>query len=180
MISATVEVLDTIADAPLVLYGHSLGSLVAFETARALERRSRAPLGLIVSGRRAPSIRPPQGREIATDDDSMISFLRRLGGIDPALLSNPDILELVLPVLRSDSRLANSYVPEPGATVHCPLTVLNGDTDPQATSAEAAAWHAHTTGDFVVHEVAGGHFFFDADRPRVLGLFRSVLDGLRP
>jgi pyochelin biosynthesis protein PchC len=180
MAEAVLEVLSALPPMPMVLFGHSMGSLIAFETARGLERRGREVLGLIVSGRRAPSVRPPDraGRDVGFAET--IAETRALGGMDPALLRDPEVLEMILPVLRADYRLAESYRPEPGAAVSCPMTVLTGDADPRVDQDDAAAWSAHTTGDFVLHAVAGGHFFFNEDRPTVLGHVRNALAALHP
>ncbi|RNG34161.1 thioesterase II family protein [Streptomyces botrytidirepellens] len=179
MTAAVGEVLRAGPDLPLVLFGHSMGSLIAFESARMLERDGHTVLGLVVSGRRAPSVRPPAGAR-KVDFAEAIAETRGLGGTDPALLRDPDFLELMLPVLRADYELAESYQAEPGAAVSCPLTVLTGDTDPQVNRAEAEAWRDHTTGAFALHEVAGGHFFFNDDRSTVLGHIRDALAALRP
>jgi len=180
MVAALTEVLDSGSDVPLVLYGHSLGSLLAFETVRGLEARSVPVPGLIVSGRRAPSVGPPRGANPAADDRTVISIMRRLGGIDPALLDDPDVLELILPALRADFRLASTYVPEPGAVVSAPITVLNGNADTQVSPVDAEAWGRHTTSNCVTYQVEGGHFFFDTDRPTVIKLIRTTLEGLFP
>jgi pyochelin biosynthesis protein PchC len=86
----------------------------------------------------------------------------------------------VLPALRGDFRLANSYVPEPGAVLPCPITTLNGHADPQAGAADAEAWREHTTGGFAFHEVRGGHFFSGTERPAVLRVIRAALEELFP
>lgn len=176
MVDAVVEALDAGPDLPLVLFGHSLGSLLAFEAARALPDRVTA---LIVSGRRAPSVRPPRGFESATDDASMLAKMRDLGGIDPALLADPDVVQMVLPPMTADFRLAGTYEPEPGARVGMPMTVLNGDADPLVTPAEAQVWREHAAGPVEVHQLSGGHFFFHTDRARVLELIRSALPANR-
>lgn len=180
MVGAIAAVVGGEPEVPLVFYGHSLGSLIAFETALALQKAGRPVHGLIVSGRRAPSVRPPNGMEMAEDDKNLVAAMRELGGIDPALLRDPEVLELILPALRADFRLANSYVPEPAATLLCPVTVLNGHTDPQASAADAGAWRGHTTGGFVFHQVEGGHFFTGDDRWAVIGLIRNTLEELLP
>ncbi|MEU4205907.1 alpha/beta fold hydrolase [Streptomyces sp. NPDC045470] len=177
MVETVTELLRARPRLPLVLFGHSLGSLIAYETALALGDDAGPLRGLIVSGRRAPSVRPPsRAREMTTRQ--VLAEARVLGGIDPALLNDPGVLELILPALRADYRLAESYVPEPGAAVSCPMTVLTGTTDPRVSSEDAAAWRTHTTGTCTVHEVEGGHFFFENERRTVLDLIGHALDGM--
>ncbi|OEV12437.1 thioesterase II family protein [Streptomyces nanshensis] len=179
MVEEIAAALEKRPDVPTVVFGHSLGSLLAFELVRKLEERGRPPLALVASGRRAPSVRPPAG-EPQWNTERIIEEMRVLGGIDPALLDDPDIQELFLPALRADYRLAQSYRPEPGARVRCPLEVLTGRRDPRVTREDAAAWRDHTAGPFALHVLEGGHFFFDTDRATVLEVMRSVLDVRRP
>lgn len=172
MVEAVVEVLAEGPEIPVVLYGHSMGSLIAFEVARALPDRVAA---LIVSGRRAPSVRPPGDHEPPPDNASMLAMMRDLGGIDRALLDDPDVVEMALPSMVADFRLAATYVPEPGATVAMAMTVLNGDADPLVTAPESQAWRTHAAGPCTVHQVTGGHFFFHDDRAAVVDLIRSAM-----
>lgn len=179
MVEAIAAALEKRPDAPTVVFGHSLGSILAFELVRKLEERGRPPLALVASGRRAPSVRPPVG-DSDWSTERIIGEIRVLGGIDPSLLDDPDVQELFLPALRADHRLAESYRPEPGARVGCALEVLTGGQDPRVTREEADAWRDHTTGPFALHVLEGGHFFFDTDRAAVIDVVRSVLDAGRP
>lgn len=69
-------------DAPCIIYGHSMGAKIAFETARRLEEQGRAPLLLIVSGSRAPSTPPARlvstypDRTSTTNSDTFLALPR--------------------------------------------------------------------------------------------------------
>ncbi|MGP3976068.1 thioesterase II family protein [Streptomyces sp. 8N114] len=162
---AVCEVLREEPGTPLVLFGHSMGAILAFEVARRRERSGAgSPLGLIVSGRRAPSLTRTETVH-QLDDAGLIDEIRRLSGTDDALLDDPDMREMILPALRADYRAIETYRKSPGPPLGCPLSVFVGDEDPRASPAEAEAWRDHTSGDVTFHVFSGGHFYL-SDRPQ--------------
>ncbi|MFE6525379.1 thioesterase II family protein [Streptomyces sp. NPDC057794] len=150
-------------DRPLTFFGHSMGALVAFETARRMERTGAGPVRLFASGRRAPS-RTRDEHVHTLDDDGVVAELRALAGTDAKVLQDEELLRMVLPAIRSDYRAVETYRCEPGARLRCPVTVLTGDADPRTSLEEARAWSGHTEGDCDVRVFSGGHFFL-SERP---------------
>ncbi|MFG2977940.1 thioesterase II family protein [Streptomyces sp. NPDC048331] len=142
---------------PLVLFGHSMGAVVAFEVARRLERD---PLALIVSACRAPS-RLRAGSVHLRDDGGVLAELRRLGGTAGDLLGNEELLKMFLPTVRADYAALAAYTePEPVTPpLACPITVMAGDSDPVVPVDEALAWAQFTTGGFTSEIFPGGHFY---------------------
>ncbi|NUP21526.1 MAG: thioesterase [Streptomyces sp.] len=162
------EALTPLLDRPLVLFGHSMGAVVAYETARLLQSRGTgaAVRHLYASGARAPHLARPEGEDTSTmDDDAIADALLALGGTDAELLADPDFRELVLPYVCGDFRMFDRYdhVAEPLLT--CPVTAIAGDADPQVGAGHAAAWAAVTTGPFRHHTIPGDHFYLDARPP---------------
>lgn len=144
---------------PYALFGHSMGSLVAFETALQLARGTLpGPQRLFVSGRGAPDV-PAKARYDLYGDADVLAEVRRLGGTDQSMLDDPDIMEMVLPALRADYQALGSYRWRAGETLTVPATVLVGDDDPMVTVEEAHTWRAHTSGDVTVKVFPGGHFY---------------------
>ncbi|MER6046939.1 alpha/beta fold hydrolase [Streptomyces sp. NPDC001793] len=145
-------------DRPFAFFGHSMGAVLAFETARRLEKEGISPTMLFLSGRRAPSVFYDETVH-QRDDEGLIAELKKLSGTDARVLGDEEILRMVLPAIRSDYRAIETYRCEPGAKVACPVTVLTGDDDPRTTIEDARGWQDHTDGPFDLAVYPGGHFY---------------------
>jgi medium-chain acyl-[acyl-carrier-protein] hydrolase len=153
----------TLMDTPFVFFGHSLGALVAFETAKWLWRNhGMLPDRLVVSGRRAPHLPNPLPSVFGKSDDELIARLHELNGTPPEVLGNVEMLHLLLPVLRADFGLAETYTCEDATPLRCPITVVGGREDPETSDIELEAWRAYTTVEFTKYMVDGDHFFVHA------------------
>ncbi|MFG2339578.1 thioesterase II family protein [Streptomyces yangpuensis] len=172
MADRAAEALDPFMDRSVTFFGHSMGAIVAFETARRFERDGRGPVHLFVSGRRAPSVFRTE-RVHQRDDDGIVAALKALSGTDSRLLGDEDALRLVLPAIRSDYRAIENYRADPHAVVDCPVTVLTGDADPLTSLDDAEAWKQHTNGDFDFKVFPGGHFFLSEQAKDVLAVLNE-------
>lgn len=153
-----------------VLFGHSLGAVVAFELARWMHAAAIAPLEhLFVSARPWPghpaASLPPLW---AGDDDALLAAMAHRFGPLPASLSHPEIRDLVLPVLRTDLQLLGSHRHAHAPPLPCPITLFAGRDDPSTDDAALAGWSTETTASFEIVRFAGGHFFLDTHRHEVL------------
>ncbi|MEU1854206.1 alpha/beta fold hydrolase [Streptomyces sp. NPDC019990] len=164
---AAADALTPLLDRPVVLYGHSLGALVAYETAQRLAAAGRPPTRLTVSGMPPPHRVRPGTVHLGTDAE-LVAELRRLEGVPDEVLADPDLLDLVLRTARADYALAETYVRRPGPALALPLTVHRGTSDPELTADEAAAWARATTGDVRHRTFRGGHFHLAEEPAPVL------------
>jgi medium-chain acyl-[acyl-carrier-protein] hydrolase len=101
--------------------------------------------------------------------------LRRLGGIPEAVLQDPEILALFLPVLRADFTVNETARTAHEAPLGCPISALGGVTDDRATPGELDAWRVQTAGAFEREMFAGGHFFLQSERAELLAWLASRL-----
>jgi pyochelin biosynthesis protein PchC len=160
---------------PFALFGHSMGSVVAFEVARRLEARPGGrPRHLFVSGRRAPSLQRRRNVHLR-DDAGVVEELLSLGGTDHRFLQDDELLATILPATRSDYQAIETYVYPGGPRVVCPVTAMVGDADPESGLDDTRAWSDHCGGGFELRVFPGGHFYLDACRTAVADTITAAL-----
>jgi surfactin synthase thioesterase subunit len=163
-------------DRPLTIFGHSMGASIAFELARRLEDSGTKPTALFASGRRAPSRSRDEEQTYLLDDAGLAAEVKALGGAGSHLLDDNDILQMVLPSIRSDYQAAETYRCTPGPKLTCPIHTFIGDSDPKVTLDEARAWSEHTSGEFELRVFEGDHFYIDKHIPEVIAAITTHID----
>jgi surfactin synthase thioesterase subunit len=147
-------------DKPFAFFGHSLGALLAFEVARELRRQSRpTPFHLFVSGAPAPQLCPHKAPRFNLDRDAFIAEIRKLGGTPDEALRSEELLELVLPVLRADFAVIDTYFYLEEPPLPCPITALAGSRDEEVDQFEVMDWRSQTADRFDAQVFPGDHFF---------------------
>ncbi|WP_157264419.1 thioesterase II family protein [Azohydromonas aeria] len=145
---------------PCVLFGHSLGSLLAYLVARlARSQGLPAPRALVVSGGRAPTRVIDRGWHRLPRPE-LHRVLRDLGGCPPAILAEPELMDLYEPVIRADFAALAHYRHEVAAPFDFPVTVLVG-ADDEVSEDDARAWQQETTLPLQLHRFPGNHFFIE-------------------
>ncbi len=151
------------------LFGHSLGSLVAYETALAMCDSGFPPSHLFVSGCTPPG----QGHSGVTHlagDEELWASICELGGVDPAIADNAELREILLPALRSDVRASETYRPSPeNEPLPCPVRCYYSPEDPLTQDVDMAAWSATTSASFTTRARPGGHFHLWIDIAELVG-----------
>ncbi|MCX4987066.1 thioesterase II family protein [Streptomyces sp. NBC_00572] len=172
---ALAEAMGPLTDEPYAFFGHSMGAVLAYETAHRLVAAGRpGPCRVFLSGRGAPSPLPSPHDRLGSDTE-ILRAVRGLGGTGHAVLDDPELLAMVMPALRADYGALGTYRWSGGAPLAAPVTVLIGDADPVVAVDEAAAWHDHTSGDFDLRILPGGHFYLDDRTDEVRDI---ITDGL--
>ncbi len=143
---------------PYVLFGHSMGSLLAYRLSQQLVRENLSPQCLIVSGRAAPSVPLRRNRIHALPQDAFFEEVRRLGGSPEAILQNRELMEYFEPILRADFQAVETYqhVHEPPLPI--PLSVILG-VDDNVAKEDAERWGEHVSDEIQLTMVPGGHFY---------------------
>src|ERR1700674_3490310 len=161
---------------PFAFFGHSMGAAIAYETARAIaQRHGRTAVCLMASGRRAPHL-PARRRPVhQLSDERFLEELRRLDGTPPGVLENEELMQLMLPTLRGDFQLAETYQAPGPVALTCPVIAFGGTHDPDVSRSDLEAWRKISNGDFRLHMLEGGHFFVNPERRRLIGLVLSEL-----
>jgi surfactin synthase thioesterase subunit len=163
---------------PLAFFGHSMGSILAFEVAlRFQDTTDRCPVRLFASGYPAPS-RLRGGSIHLRDDAGIAAELLSMGGTDTRWLEDADLMASVMPAIRADYKAIETHSGKSDSMLDCPITMLVGDSDPETTVAEASAWREHTTGEFDLCVFPGGHFYLDEHGPAVANMISTTLEGV--
>ena len=152
------ELEDTV-DGPYLMFGHSMGAMLAYEACRWLQRTGRGPLPgtLTVSACLGPDL-ARNTAVIGQSDQRLIERLAALGGIPPDAALDPDLMRLILPAIRADLTMVEVYRPRSGPPLALELLVVVGAEDPVATPAQMTGWPA-TALRSALQVRPGGHFY---------------------
>jgi medium-chain acyl-[acyl-carrier-protein] hydrolase len=173
---AVAENLRPYTDKPFAFFGHSMGAMIAFELARQLRRDGGPqPLHLFVSGGRAPQLPRTDPITYNLPEPQLVAELRRLNGTPPEVLEHPELMALMLPLLRADFEAVETYLYTPEPPLACPLTAFGGLEDREVAQEQIEAWRAQTTGPFSVRMLPGDHFFLINAEPLMLRVIAQEL-----
>jgi medium-chain acyl-[acyl-carrier-protein] hydrolase len=170
------KVIKPYLDRPFAFFGHSMGAMISFELARQLSGEAGAKLAhLFVSGRRAPQIPHTEPITYNLPTPELIEELRRLNGTPAEVLNNPELMHLMLPLLRADFEVVETYVYSRGPALGCPITAFGGLEDKEVSREEVQAWREQTADSFSLKMLPGGHFFLHSARGQLLRMLSQEL-----
>ena len=169
LLQKLVAVLTPYLDRPFAFFGHSMGALISFELARQLRLQGlHGPVHLFVSahrGPRQPYALPPLSK-IPTP--ALMEELRHLGGTPDEILNDTQMMQFLLPVLRADFAICETYTYTHDAPLDCALSAFGGLQDDHVREEDLAGWREQTNGPFALRMLPGGHFFLHSAREPLL------------
>ncbi len=172
LVSAILPALNV----PFVFFGHSMGALISWNVTCFL-RKSGYPLPkqLFVAAHRAPYL--PNMREIkyALPDDELLAILERFGGTPRLVLEHTELMQLLLPIIRADFCLCETYHYTPEPPLDIPITALGGEHDDLVSREELLGWQAHTSSSYALQMFSGAHFFIQTQQQEVLSFLAQAV-----
>jgi medium-chain acyl-[acyl-carrier-protein] hydrolase len=181
LVDTLADVLQSMHTLPFAVFGHSNGALIGFHLARVLRARGRpGPVHLFASGRRAPDLPSDRGPTYHLPDDAFLAELEELGGLPQVVLEHKELLSLLMPVMRADVAIHETYVHREEPPLECPITAYGGLSDPKVSREQLQGWERHTRGPFVMRTFPGGHFYLQDDRAATLRTLSADLHGILP
>ena len=172
VITSLAKAMGPYLDKPFAFFGHSLGGLIAFELLKFLHQNKRIhPFHLWVSATRAPHLPHCRAPIHTLPDGDLIKEVQRYNGTSIEVLNNAEFMQLLLPALRADFTILETYSYRGYPPLSCPITAFFGENDTITSEMEVAAWKQHTSNKFSLQTFPGDHFFIH--RPEVLLIIKS-------
>lgn len=172
---------NELTQVPYALFGHSMGSMIAFELAYKIKKNNfPMPIHIFFSGRAAPQVPRDTKRTLHhLDDVEFKKQLLEMGGTPKEFFDHPELLEVFLPLLKGDFRLTETYTHgKKDAPLDVNITVLSGKQDEDSPE-EVEAWRVHAGKNCDIHYFNGGHFFIHDENKRVVDIINEALKNAR-
>ena len=179
------DAIEPYLDRRYVFFGYSMGALIAFELIRELRRRGAPmPAQFFVGAWRSPQLGATCPPLAWLPRDAFLKQVRDYYEPPSQAWQNPDLLEIVLPVLRADMALCESYVYRRERPFGFPIQAFAGLRDRSVPISAVQAWREQTTGEFALEAFDGAHFFVNASLARVqqvmITRLEQILHGAAP
>ena len=178
LIDALMPALQPWLDKPFAFFGHSMGAAIAYELTQRLRSCGGAlPQRLLISAREAPQLPPDEEPIYLLPDDEMRERLRLMNGTPAEVLDHAELMRLMMPVVRADFELNDTYTPRDHPPLDCPLTAFGGLADAEVSRASLEAWSEVTSGPFLLRMFSGDHFYLRQHQSQLIRLMAEELLG---
>jgi surfactin synthase thioesterase subunit len=176
LIDDIFEPITALLDKPYIFYGHSLGSRIAYELLSQINAKGLAsPECFFASGSSAPHLPREKIADWQGPDHAFIESLKELGGTPKEFFEHEELVELSLPMLRADFKIAELYQAKP-VKLPCQFHVISGTEDHDITHEKLMAWQDLTAEEIKLTYISGGHFFIDENAQEVLDNIVPIID----
>lgn len=176
LVQALANELHPYLDIPFAFFGHSMGGLISFELARYLRQTGQPePEQLFISAHRAPHLKRREPDVHMLPDGRLITRLRELSGTPEEILQHSELMELLLPLIRADFTLCETYRFTEQERFTYPITAFGGTEDTGVPIEDLQPWQQHTTGAFQLYMYPGNHFFLHQEQDKMLQVLAQKL-----
>lgn len=164
------QICDRLNGEDFIIYGHSLGASLALGIADMLEKDNKFSQCVIVSGNAGPGIEREKNRSSLGRND-FITMLKELGGLSKELLENEELLDFVLPILRSDFKIVEGDFFINDIIIESPIIAIMGDEETHVN--KISNWEKHTKSSFKSYVLKGNHFFIYNNARELVDIFKA-------
>jgi surfactin synthase thioesterase subunit len=176
LVEALAKELLPYLDIPFAFMGHSVGALISFELIHYLqEHHELSPVHLFVSGAGAPHLPDPEPAIHELPEPDFVAELRRLNGTPDTVLEHAELMALMMPVLRADFAVYETYAYSAKPPLNCPITAFGGLQDARVSQERIEGWRDHTTASFALKTYPGDHFFIHQAEAFLLQIISQTL-----
>ncbi|HLZ63920.1 MAG TPA: alpha/beta fold hydrolase [Ktedonosporobacter sp.] len=176
LIQALADVIYPYLDRPFAFFGHSMGALISFELARQLRRtHDRHPVRLCIAAFRAPQLSNPNIK-IYYLPSEVFKVVMRADGIPEQILQNEELMEALLPTLRADYELCDTYTYIEESPLACPFSLFGGLEDVRVHAADIEPWGQHSSASSSLTLVPGPHLFLQTAQDLLLAEICQALE----
>lgn len=174
--AAIIDALRNYLDKPFAFFGHSVGALICFEVARQMRNEGLSmPIRVCVSAHKAPHDSQEEAAMYRLPDDELLEAIRKLGLVPDDALENDELVEFILPPLKADFQVSETYQYVKDLPLPVPLTALGGREDHIVSAQDLQAWEAYTSDDFTISMYEGDHFYTETQQQALLDQLAALL-----
>lgn len=167
---------QAIEDENYAIYGHSMGGLLAYEIYyKIIEEGIKEPSHLFFSGCKAPHLSREKKKISDLSDEKLLLELEQMGGTKKEFIDNNELMEIFLPVIRSDFNMIEKYnYIQKDYKINCGVTILNGNRD-DITLTELLSWKELIQEKYKIHNLDGDHFFLESNLKNITSIINYTL-----
>ncbi|MDP4180093.1 MAG: thioesterase domain-containing protein [Bacillota bacterium] len=159
-----------------VIYGHSMGTILAYELNRRIRKEKlKEPEHIFLSGRNSPGTFSPLKDIHLLNDDDFALKIAELGGTSKEVFENYELRSIFLPIMKADFKIVDSYVFNNDFKLRCGITVINGKQDKMVSYENTRKWEGLTEGDCKYFEFDGDHFFINDYKKEISQIINDTL-----
>lgn len=166
LVNEIVNAITPFLDKPYAFFGHSVGALVAYEVVCRIEQANQTegttlklPMRLITSAHEVPAESHADTPMYQLSDAELLTKIGELGLVPDEALQNKELVDFILPPLRADFEVSETYQWQKVEPLTVPITATLGDQDTLLTEQDMQGWRAYTCRDFAFKCYEGDHFY---------------------